>query len=391
MTKVFLRSRARRTLAARISSGERLRVLHVIGTLDRGGAETFLLNLVRSSVELPLEVHILCYGDRHFDLEGDFAVLGARVHRIARGSSVFQHWKALRTIRPDIVHAHTDLNAGLSLVAASIQNIGLKVAHSHSTVFGPQSSSPLRRAYERAMVSAIGALTDLRLACGNDAGLAMFRGRNFFVQQNGVDIEQFRFSRENRLALRAEFVPIDTPDYHLLLGLVARLEPVKNHAFMLRVFVRVLSDFPNAQLVLVGRGSCESSLRELANGLGIARSVHFLGVRNDVSELLSAFDAVALPSLYEGFPVSMIEAQVNGVPLIVSDQVDAAALLNRNCVRLPIQGNEAHQNWANYILDVARNRQGRVSPSSLALTFDAQDVGTQVFRHYQDEISKGLR
>lgn len=391
MIREFRPDSARRNLATRATSVNGLRVLHVIGTLDRGGAETFLLNLVRSCADRPDEIYVLCYGDKHFDLEKDFVALGVHVHRIARGSSLSQQWRAIRAIRPDVVHAHTDLNTGIALIAAWLNNVELKVAHSHNTVFGRRSPSRLRALYQRTMMSAIGQLADLRLACGDEAGTAMFGGQDYYTQQNGVDIEQFRFSAAKRQELRAELLPSVNSEDQLLLGVVARLEPVKNHEFMLGVFEDLLHELPHARLILVGRGSCESALRDRAQELGISRAVHFLGVREDVADLLSAFDAVVLPSFYEGFPVSMIEAQINGVPLIASDRVDSSAILNSNCFSLPIKGVDAEKDWVQTILEIAHGRTGRVLPSSRALTFDAQNIGTQVFNHYQAAISKDSR
>ena len=389
MIRLFARNRARRTLAIRMAAGESLRVLHIIGTLNRGGAEVFLLNLVRSSVALPMKVDVLCYGDEPFDLELAFTALGAQVHRIPRGSSVLQQRRAIHAIGPDIVHAHTDLNAGIAMIAAKSANICLTVAHSHNSVFGKTGSSLWRRVYEFAMLATIRSLADLRLACGDDAGRAMFGELSYKVQQNGVDIEKFQFNLEKRDALRTGLLPCEISDSQLVLGVVARLEPVKNHEFIVRVLAKLLPKLPSAKLVLVGRGSCEAPLLELTQNLGVAPSVHLLGVRDDIADLLNAFDAVALPSLHEGFPVSMVEAQVNGVPIVVSDQVDPAAMLNDNCVSLPIRGIEPEEAWVDALIDIACNRNGRLPPSSLALSFDARNIGRRVLMHYQMALRKG--
>lgn len=379
------------TLIHEIDRSKQIRVLHVIGTLDRAGAETFLIGLIRSSESLPIDFHLLCYGDKSFDLEEEALSLGAKIHRASSGTAIREIWGIMRKIRPDVVHGHTDLNSGVVLAVALLAGVKIRVAHSHLAEFHKESASWLRRLYENFTFFSVRYIANLRMACGNDAGHAMFGSRPFVIQPNGVKISDFEFHPELRESARNTLQSDDDSMDCLIIGSIARLEPVKNQAFLLRVSECLWQNNLSFRMVFVGQGSLETDLKRQAKELGVEESVTFLGVRDDVSTLINGFDAVVLPSLLEGFPVSAVEAQANGVPLLVSDRVDPEVCLNENCVRVSVDTEDSVLRWCSWLRKIGGSQLRRQQMSDLVRRFDVAGVGNNVYEQYMRIASRHQR
>ena len=166
---------------------------------------------------------------------------------------------------------------------------------------------------------------------------------------NAIDAKSFSFSEEARVLKRREL----GLDNSFVVGNVARFSVQKNHSFLLNSFKEVLAINPRAVLLLVGRGELEDSIRYEAIKTGVIDRVLFLGVREDVPELLSAMDVFVLPSFFEGLPVTMVEVQANGLPVVLSDAITKEICLASNIVYLSL--NEAPAVWAKTIC-ASKNR-----------------------------------
>jgi glycosyltransferase involved in cell wall biosynthesis len=153
-----------------------------------------------------------------------------------------------------------------------------------------------------------------------------------------------------------------------VLGHVGRLAPVKNQRFLLRVFGRFRQAFAHARLLLIGDGPDRTAIEREVERLGLAGTVHVLGARTDVPELLrGVIDVFLLPSRHEGLPLSLIEAQLAGRRCIVSDAVtDEAVVRDELVVRLPLDG--AEDVWVRHVTEAVENRP------TVGLVVDAQDA-----------------
>jgi glycosyltransferase involved in cell wall biosynthesis len=159
-------------------------------------------------------------------------------------------------------------------------------------------------------------------ACGRDAGIAMWGKRSVsngkvHIMTNAINNQLFRYSDDMRIKSR-EVLGLTS---EFTVGIVGRIEEQKNYPFLLETFKHVVRQEPSAVLIVVGRGSLDEEIRELARKKGIEKNVRFLGVRSDVPDLLNAFDVFVLPSFYEGLPVVLVEAQANGLPEIVANTI----------------------------------------------------------------------
>lgn len=151
----------------------------------------------------------------------------------------------------------------------------------------------------------------------------MFGGATYQIINNAIDTTAYTYDTNKRVELRRQLGLAD----ELVIGHVGRFNPQKNHPFLMDIFAALLKKESNAVLLLVGGGEGMSKMQEKVQELGIAEHVRFLGVRSDVADLMQAMDVFVLPSLYEGLPVTMVEAQAAGLPCIISDKVPPECIL----------------------------------------------------------------
>ena len=302
--------------------GNPLRVLHVVVNMNRGGAETLLMNLYRNIDRSKIQFDFLTCKEGVFDNE--IIEMGGIIHRIPYISDVghFRYKKELNNFfaknnHYSIVHSHMDKMSGFILQSAKKAGIPTRISHSHNTQSEGGLATKLYKWY--AGQSIIPNATEF-LACSGEAAKWLFpeRSERAIILKNGIEHEQFAFSDEIRKQMREE---LSLDDETFVLGHVGRFNLQKNHSFLIEIFAHYHSIHANSKLMLVGDGPLRSEIEQKARELHIEDEVVFLGVRSDINRLLQAFDVFVFPSLHEGLPVSLIEAQGSGLPCIISDQI----------------------------------------------------------------------
>jgi glycosyltransferase involved in cell wall biosynthesis len=303
----------------------KLKVLQVIGSLNIGGAENIAMNFARFLDKDQFQVDFLVFGDVKGAYENEAIQLGCKViHIDPPSSSYFNYMRNIKRVlmegEYDVVHTHTLLNNGLTLKAAFDLKIKKRISHSHSTNSG-RKESILYKIYSFSMKKLIKKYATDYIACGDDAGEFLY-GRELFkkkgkVLKNGIDVSKYAYNSKTRGEVRRSL----GIDKELLVGHVGRLTAVKNHDFLIEVFREIQKNNENTKLLIVGDGELRKSLEKKINQLGLTDNVIFTGIRTDIHDLLQAIDVIVFPSLFEGFPVSMVEAQAAGVPCIVSNKV----------------------------------------------------------------------
>ncbi len=215
----------------------------------------------------------------------------------------------------DIVHCQMPNSAFCVLRDAKHAGVKHRILHSHLN----NSSDQFLHRLRNAPLNAIGKMyaTD-RLACSEDAGKFLFGSKPFTVIRNGIPIEQFAYDTGINSGLRAEYgIPTDAP----VIGCVGRMVKQKNYPFAVKVFAQFLRKRPDAKLVFIGDGTDRAELEQAIHNEGVTSSVLLLGVREDINRLYSMLDVFFMPSLYEGLPVSCVEAQASGLPCVYSTDV----------------------------------------------------------------------
>nr|WP_232242635.1 glycosyltransferase family 1 protein [Paenibacillus sp. GSMTC-2017] len=302
--------------------------------MNRGGAETLLMNLYRHIDRSKLQFDFLTSKEGVFDEE--IISLGGQIHRVPYIDKVghFGYQRVLREFfdsnnKYDVIHVHMDRMSGLMLRASKNAGVPVRIAHSHNT---RSEGGWMARLYKRYASLYIDHSATHRFACSEDAGKWLFKGRNKRVEllKNGVDPIRFTYSDFARNAIRSE---LSIKDDTLVVGHVGRFNHQKNHTQLLDIFSRLLQVHNNSLLILIGDGPLRIEMEKKAIELNIADKVKFLGVRADVDRLLLAFDKFVFPSHHEGLPVTLIEAQAMGIPCIVSDAISKEADLGLSLMK----------------------------------------------------------
>lgn len=300
-----------------------MRVLHIVGRMDRAGAETMLMNLYRNIDRDRVQFDFLYLTDSACDYDEELLSLGARVFRITGLAARLQPLRAFRLFRllrkhPEItaVHCHMLLASGLHMLAALAAGTRVRIAHAHLTGSGRRASH-LFRAYERMSKSLLHRIVTLPLACGREAGRYLFPKREDTVYlPNAIDLEAFTFDATT--APRG-----GGPDRPLQLLQVGRLADVKNPFFSLEVAKAALISGSNVSLTYVGDGPLFDRLLQAVRAEGLEDQVRLLGKRGDIRELMLGADVLLMPSRLEGFPVVLVEAQALGLPIVASSSISA--------------------------------------------------------------------
>lgn len=187
-----------------------------------------------------------------------------------------------------------------------------------------------------------------RIAVSPLAGDWLFGSSNFDVFFNGVDTQRFQFTDENRKRIREEQRCTDK----LVIGNVGAFTPAKNHRFMVEVFEKVKEKNLETVLWFVGDGDGRASIEQYVKEKGLQNDIRFLGRRSDTPAIYAALDLLWLPSLFEGFPNVVLEAECEGVPCLISDCIPQDALIMENTASFSLD--ESADRWAEKILVMAK-------------------------------------
>ena len=328
-----------------------IRILHVVTHMNRGGLETMIMNYYRNIDKSLIQFDFLTHRPENEkkDYDDEIIALGGVIYHLPKLNpfSISYH-RALDDFfeeHPEysIIHVHQDCLSGIVLKHAKKAGILIRIAHCHSSSQDKNVLYPVKMYYK----SKIKKYATKMFACGTAAGKWMFgNNEDFDVLPNAIDVNQYIYSLDIRKTMRLEFnIASDT----LVIGHVGRFCNVKNHDFLVDVFADLLKKKRDAVLILVGQGEKQGLIRKKVQNMGIADNVLFLGLRNDVCNILQMMDIFILPSLYEGVPVSIIEAQAAGLKCLVSSCIPIDCKLTNLVLQMKLE--DGAKCWSNQILD----------------------------------------
>ncbi len=353
-----------------------IRVLHIMGSLERAGIESFVMNLYRNIDRNKIQFDFAIYNEPTANGYADeVKKLGGKVFVVpTKEKSIIKCFSTIRGIVKDnaysVVWRHTSsCIGGMDLYAAYFGGAKTRVLHSHSSRrFG------LEKYLHYLLRPLCRIVSTKKLACGKVAGRWMFGTTKYEIIPNGVDTGKLEFNASIREKYRTEF---DIKD-EIIIGNVGRFEKVKNHTFMIDVFKEYSNKIGNAILMLVGDGSLEEECREKVKTLGIADKVLFLGNRSDVSNLLQMMDVFFMPSRYEGFPVSLLEAQATGLSCVVSSEVSRETNVTGNVSYMKLS--EPHLLWCKALREAAQKRDKDGCKKVRDEGYDISDIASRIER-----------
>lgn len=339
---------------------KKIKILHVIGIMDYGGAETMIMNLYRKINREEFQFDFLVHRKREGKYDREIKQLGGKIYYIPEFK--IYNWYSYKNacdiffekhMDYDVVHGHIESCASIYLGVAKKYGIHT-IAHCHSA--GYQSLFP-KLLYNLLTVNTR-KVAEYCLSCSKEAGINRFGenvvlSKKFLVFNNGIDTEKYIYSCDQQKNLKKIFGIED----QMVIGHVGRMSKEKNQQYLLHVFKELLKRKRNSILVLVGDGEERKNLELLAENLGIRNKVLFLGNRNDVAELMKMFDGFVFPSIYEGLPLVLIEAQAADLPCVVSEAIIAEAIFTNKVKKLSLEC--TYEKWAVEVLELLEAEYGR--------------------------------
>lgn len=299
-----------------------IRILHIFGCMDRGGAETRTLELFRV-LDRRMYIFEFCSLSGHAgELDNEIVALGGKVHLLKLNAGFpWAFLCLLRNRRFAAVHSHVHLFTGLILVLAAIAKVPKRIAHFRSTADGKGSS--LWRRVRNSLLKYLLHQVATNIVGVSQAALEMVLGTAWRADSrcqviySGVAVERFQVAAD-AAGVRNEF---GFPEDATLVIHVGRLSPEKNHERLLRIFLRFAQLVPDARLLMVGKrdASIEARIAAISQTRQAADRIVFAGVREDVGRLLASSDLMLFPSLREGLPGAVVEAAAAGIPVLASD------------------------------------------------------------------------
>lgn len=330
-----------------------IRILQAVNDMQRAGLETMLMNYYRHIDRDQIQFDFLTHRPHRAAYDDEIEAMGGKVYYAPRlyPQNYIQYFKFMKNFyreHPEyqIIHSHIDAMSAFPLYAAKKNKVPVRIAHSHNTRLDKDAKILIKYFAWKAVPKVA---TDY-WACGELAGTFMYGSSPFRIIRNAIDLEKFAYDPKMRIEVRKKLGLEDA----FVIGHVGRYCPVKNQSFLLDVFKILQNTKKDARLLLIGIGEEEKTLREKAQALGISQKVTFLVNRSDVHELYQAMDVFVMPSLYEGLPVVCVEAQANGLPCIVSDQISKEVLLTSNIKMKSLSDTAA--SWADEILKTKAER-----------------------------------
>lgn len=335
------------------------RILQVVTSLERGGIELWLMQVLRSADPARYQIDFLVL-DQDGALAPEARRLGSRVVTSPEPKKLWRVWRDFATVLRaqgpyDVVHGHMHHYNGLVLRMAAWHGVPCRVAHSHNdTRVVEQHPSWRRRCYLELMTHWIRRFATHRIAVSREAAEDLF-GASWAAERNcqivycGLDLAPFA-----AIGDRAEtLADLGLPDDALVIGHVGRFHWRKNHAFLLEIAAEAFAREPRARLLCLGDGPLMDEIELRAKAMGIAERIVFAGSRADVPMLMTtAMDVFVLPSHHEGLSLASLEAQAAGLACVLADGLtregDVVPQLIR---RLPLSAPAAE--WAAMVLAVA--------------------------------------
>lgn len=335
----------------------RLLLVNTVNT-RQNGQTTFLMNYLRNMDISDMKVGFVAARGLDDWMRGEMETMGVSVHHLPmRNRHPQKYVNALMNIicegEYNVIHVHgNSATMAAEMFAAERAGVPVRIVHSHNTRCANVLIHKLLLPLMRKCVNA-------RFACGKEAGEWLYGGQKFEVIRNASDARRFAFDPNVRANVRAQLGLSDAT----VIGAVGSLSPQKNPLFLLEAFAAARKINDKLHLLMLGDGSLRAQVEEKIAQLGLTAHVTLAGRVNDVPDKLQAMDMAVLPSLYEGFPCVLVEWQLNGLPVKVSDTVTRECDMTGLLEYLPLDADQ----WANAMAKaVPQDERGAVCAEAAA-------------------------
>lgn len=368
-------------------SGNKIHLLHVLPRFyPGGGIDTFVALACKYLDPAVFDIDVICHEMKQPDYADIVRQRGGTVTEfepfgLRSVSGLSRRFTAYLADHPayDIIHCHM-ANAGfMYLRKAREAGVPVRILHSHQDHYADTWSHALRNI--PLIVSARKQATDF-CAASRKAGDFLFKGEPYTVLRNGVDTSVFHYNIEARGYIRQQ---LGIAQSAYVMGFVGRLTAQKNPEFAFRIMADRILERPESEGIVLGEGGKRQELQALADSLGIADKIHMIGEVPNPADYYAAMDVLLMPSLYEGLPFTLVEAQACGLPALVSDTVAHEACLSDRVSYLPLSlGDQA---WCQAIPARLTDEQRRLGTTTVIQAgFDQQSAIDALALYYENVV-----
>ena len=364
---------------------EPIRILQVFGRLDRGGAEGVIMNLYRKFDRTKIQFDFVVHTDKKCAYDDEIVKLGGRIYRVPqfKGINIFSYFKAWNKFfkkhkEYKIIHSHVSSTAIIYLLLAKSKGL-TTIIHSHST----SSGKGFQALVKDILQVPLRFICDYYIACSHDAGNWLFgkrvtKSEKFYLLKNAIDMNEFNFNEDSRSKIRNE---LNISENKKVIIHVGNFCYPKNHEFLIDIFSSLLKENDSYILLLVGDGELRQPIEEKVTNILIQDKVKFLGVREDVSRLLSASDLFLFPSHFEGLPLSLIEAQASSLPCLISNAIPNEVIVTDLIQTLSLS--DSAKIWSDKVKDIVSKECDRKPRMSNELNeYDITKTSKWLFEFY---------
>ncbi|WP_027375718.1 glycosyltransferase family 1 protein [Kaistella palustris] len=367
-----------------------VRILQVVTTMNLGGLENFLMNLYRNIDRSKIQFDFLVHRDAPGTFDDEIRSLGGRIYNVGpiNPKTLLSYRIKLRKFFEQhsefsIVHSHLNTLSVFVLFEAKKRGISGRIAHSHAS-----TASRKYGFYRSVLIGLVTKYSSHNIACSADAGKWLFGDDTFTIIKNSIDCEKFAFNVETRQSLRKN---LQISDDTVVFGNVASFSPVKNHSFLLEIFSIYHKTNPNSYLILMGDGILRDEIKLKINELDISENIILLGAIQNTYDYLNVIDMYIFPSLSEGFGLALLEAQCNGIPIIMSDTMPED--INITDLGRRVSLNDHPEKWSEEIfriLDLPSVPRISYKDVVIAAGFDVEN-NVQILSGFYEEFLLNVR
>lgn len=332
-----------------------IRIAQVMGKMNSGGVESVVMNYYKNIDKNKLQFDFIVDEDSTYIPFDEIKNMGGNVILVPPYQNIFLYINTLKKVfkynEYKIVHSHLNTLSVFPLYAAKVAKVPVRIAHSHST----SNKKEWKKDLLKNTLKPFSKLYATHYFCCSElAGRWLFGDKLYDRNQvrlinNAIDIEKFMYNKEERNKIRNEL----KLDDKLVVTHVGRFVEQKNHRVLIDIFNELHKVNSQSILLLAGEGPLLENIKEKVKQLNLLDSVRFLGVRNDISEIMQGTDIFLLPSLYEGLPVVGVEAQASGALCILSNNMTKETKITEITKFIDIS--DSHKALAEFILDKYKN------------------------------------
>ena len=354
---------------------EPIRVLNLFTIMDCGGAETMIMNYYRKMDRTKIQFDFIVHRDQRAAYDEEILALGGRIFRMCPiYPQNFRKYRKMLSLffqhHPEygIIHSHMAQLGCFAFIEAKKAGVPARICHAHSApdTFTFDLKMPVRNCFKRIMRPYITHM----FVCGQKAGDWLYGQSNrekFVMMNNAIDACRFAYDETVRESVRREL----NIENQFVIGHVGRFATPKNHDKLIDIFFEIHKMEPESVLLLIGMGELLERIQKKVVVLHLEDSVLFLGARSDIHRYLQAMDCFVFPSIYEGLPLSVIEAQAAGLPCLISNGISDQCIITDLVRVLPLEMSETE--WASRVVECSSVRRTNRTEEIIKAHFDVTE------------------